>query len=363
MELALANDFSLKITPAKLRAILSDNEKSAKAVHLKYVNDGMSGILRKRRGKNFVYEYEGKKVTDNDVLVRIRKLVIPPAWEKVWICPDENGHIQVTGIDKNNRKQYRYHPLWTALRNETKYYRIQSFGSALQNIRKQIKEDLALPGMQRRKVLAAMVSLMEQTGIRIGNNFYEKLYGSFGLSTLKDQHVHIKGKKLQFEFRGKKGVYHKIELCSPRLARIVQQCKDIPGKELFQFYDDEGNRHTVDSGDVNAYIKEIAGEGFTSKDFRTWSGTLHCLQALAETEGEAATKTQVKKNIVAALDKVAAALGNTRSVCKKHYVYPMLLSMYEENSLGKHLDVLKTCDAEKAGEVAEEVLLGLLTHN
>jgi DNA topoisomerase-1 len=279
----------------------------------------------------------------------------------VWICPDENGHILVTGIDVNGRKQYRYHPLWTSLRNETKFYRIHAFGEALKNIRKAIKHDLSLPGMQRRKVMAAMVMLMEKTGIRVGNEFYEKLYGSFGLSTLKDKHVNVSGNSIAFEFKGKKGVYHKLELKSKKLAEIVQQCKEIPGKELFQYYDENKERHTISSGDINDYIKEIAGDHFTSKDFRTWAGTLNCLQAFAEMQEEAdITKAQIKKNIVAALDKVASCLGNTRTVCKKHYVYPVLLSMYEENNLGKHLAALKTCESAKAAEVAEEVLLEIL---
>jgi DNA topoisomerase-1 len=258
--------------------------------------------------------------------------VIPPAWENVWICSRDNGHLQVTGTDLKKRKQYKYHNLWNSLRNQTKFYRLHSFGTSIPDIRKHLEKDLGLPGMPQEKVLAAVVSLMELTSIRVGNNMYEKLYGSFGLTTLKDQHVKITGANLQFTFKGKKGISHNISLKSKRLAAIVKKCRDIPGKELFQYYDDHGTRHSIDSGMVNHYIKKISGEDFTAKDFRTWAGSVHALQAFKEI-GCCETISGTKKNIVSALDMVSKHLGNTRTVCKKYYVHPVIIELYENNSL------------------------------
>ena len=351
-----------KISPKKIAKIINDPEKTAKAVNLMYVTDSEEGITRKKWGRGFRYTFEEKKVADKKQLERIKKLVIPPAWRDVWICSIDNGHLQVTGMDDKNRKQYIYHPIWIALRNQTKFYKMIQFAHALPNIRLNLEKDLALRGLKQRKVLATAVSLMERTNIRVGNETYEKLYGSYGITTLKDRHYKGTSSKLHFTFKGKKGVKHDITITNKRLARIVQQCKEIPGKELFQYYDEEGKRHHIDSGMVNDYIKEISGEDFTAKDFRTWAGTVNTFLALNEL-GMADTETERKKLIVSALDKVACLLGNTRSVCKKYYVHPLILNLYETESLKKYLKQLDNIEKNdnKAGLTnEEEVLLTIL---
>jgi DNA topoisomerase-1 len=355
-------DGQLRIDKRKLRSIIHDPEKSAGAVNLIYVRDTEAGITRIKRGRNFIYTYKNKIIKDEEVLLRIRKLVIPPAWKNVWICQHANGHLQATGIDVKKRKQYKYHPLWNELRSQTKFYRLAEFGKVLCLIRERIEKDLALPGLPLNKVLAAVVSLMGHTSIRVGNNMYEKLYGSYGLTTLKDKHVTLNGTTMQFCFKGKKGIQQKISIKSKRLARIVKQCRDIPGKELFQYYDEQGQHKCIDSGMVNHYLKEITGKDFTAKDFRTWSGTLHALTAFKEL-GCAGTKTSVKKNIVSALDAVAEHLGNTRTVCKKYYIHPVVISLYENNKLDNYLKQKK--NAGKNNEIKgltpeEKVLMKIL---
>lgn len=318
-----------------LKKLAQDPVATAKAIQLVYVNSKDEGIERTAAGKGFRYLFHNKPVKDKSTLERIRSLVIPPAWKNVWICRIAQGHLQATGLDMRNRKQYRYHPLWNELRNKTKFYRLPELGKLLPTIRKQLDADLSLPGLPKEKVLAAVVSLMEKTGIRIGNEFYEKLYGSFGLTTFKDKHAEIKGNQLKFCFRGKKGVEHTVSLKSRKLAKIVQNCRDIPGKELFQYIDEEGNRQSIDSGMVNEYIRRLAGEDFTAKDLRTWCGTLAALTAI--TENGIVTEGDSKKKVIAVLDKVSEQLGNTRTVCKKYYVHPSLLELYEEGKLEKWL--------------------------
>ncbi|MCJ8155658.1 DNA topoisomerase IB [Chryseobacterium sp. SSA4.19] len=347
------------LKPSKIVKIMKDPVASAKAVHLIYTSDAESaGITRKKTGKKYSYYKDGEKIRDKEEITRINKLVIPPAWENVWICALDNGHLQATGFDLKKRKQYRYHPLWSALRNHTKFYRMLQFGYALPEIRLRVEKDLALRNFEKRKVLALIVSLMQRTNIRIGNNAYEKLYGSFGLTTLKDKHVKVKGQKINFSFKGKKGVMHNIDLRSKRLARLVEKCKDIPGKELFQFIDDEGKRHTVDSGMVNDYIKEISGEDFTAKDFRTWSGTVSALIAFKEI-GYAETHTEYKKKVKEALEIVASHLGNTSTVCRKYYVHPLVINLYENNTIKKYLDELEEIEENdgKADLTHEEKLV------
>jgi DNA topoisomerase-1 len=326
----------IKIPRRKIRSISKDPEKTAKAVNLVYVHDRQPGIQRIKRGKHFSYRWEDKKVTDKATLQRIKSLVIPPAWENVWICPFENGHLQVTGLDAKKRKQYKYHPLWNSLRNHTKYYRLLEFAKVLPAIRKRLEKDLSLHGLPAEKVLALIVSLMERTHIRVGNNFYEKLYGSFGLTTLKNRHVTVNGTKLQFVFKGKKGVEHNITLKSKKLAALVKKCMDIPGKELFQYYDETGQKKPVDSGMVNEYIKKISTADFSAKDFRTWAGTLAAYLAFKES-GIPESESDKKKKIVEVLDTVSKHLGNTRNVCKKYYIHPAILSLYENKSAKKYL--------------------------
>lgn len=346
------------LSKRKIKAISKDPEKTAAAIDLMYVHDTEPGIARVKSGNIFTYKLDGKKVANKAVLERIKSLVIPPAWENVWICARDNGHLQATGIDIKKRKQYKYHPHWNALRNHTKYYRLLEFGNALPAIRAQLQKDLSLPGLPVEKVLALVVVLMEQTNIRIGNNFYEKLYGSFGLTTLKDKHVVINGNLTKFIFKGKKGVEHDISLKNKKLSALVKRCRDIPGKELFQYYDEQGNRHPVDSGMVNNYIKKISGTNFSAKDFRTWSGTLHAFKAFQEL-GTFENETEKKKKIVEALDMVASQLGNTRTVCKKYYVHPAIISLYENNAIVKYADALPaiTSNDEIRTEVMPEELV------
>ena len=353
------------LKPAKIVKIMKDPVASAKAVHLIYTSDAeTTGITRKKTGKKYSYYKDGEKIRDKDEISRINKLVIPPAWENVWICALDNGHLQATGFDVKKRKQYRYHPLWSALRNHTKFYRMLQFGYALPDIRLQVEKDLALRNFDKRKILALIVSLMQKTNIRIGNNAYEKLYGSFGLTTLKGKHVKVQVQKISFHFKGKKGVMHDIDLKSKRLAKLIQKCKDIPGKELFQYIDEDGNRHTVDSGMVNDYIKEISGEDFTAKDFRTWSGTVSALIAFKEI-GYAETHTEYKKKVKEALEMVASHLGNTSTVCRKYYVHPLVINLYENNTIKKYLDELEQIEENdgKAGLTHEEKLVLKILEN
>jgi DNA topoisomerase-1 len=341
-----------------------DYNKTAKAADLVYVNDRQPGISRTKKGKGFVYIYDSKPLKDEAEIERIRKLAIPPAWTHVWICPKENGHIQATGVDARNRKQYRYHPMWNTLRNETKFHRLYEFGKLLPSIRLKIEEDLAKKELSEDRVIATVVSLVERTYIRIGSEDYEKLYGSYGLTTLKDNHVKVQGDKVHFSFKGKKGIDHNITLKNKRLAKMVKQCRDIPGKELFQYYDPEGNRRSIDSGMVNRYIKEAAGSDFTAKDFRTWAGTLNMLRAF-KSIGTASSETDCRKNIITALDEVSKKLGNTRTVCKKYYVHPGVIKLYEEQSLSKYLKELDKIEEpdELTGLTTEEkILMKVLQH-
>jgi DNA topoisomerase I len=335
-----------------------DYTKSAEMADLVYVSDKDPGITRVNKGTGFSYSLGDTPINDEKVLERIRKLAIPPAWTQVWICKKPSGHIQATGLDARGRKQYRYHPLWAALRNETKFHRLYEFGKLLPSLRLRLEEDLAKRELSVERVIATVVSLMERTYIRIGNNDYEKMYGSYGLTTLKDNHVKVEGDKIRFSFKGKKGIYHNISLRSRRLAKVVEACRDIPGRELFQYLDGEGNRRSVDSGMVNQYIKEATGGDFTAKDFRTWAGTLNALRVF-KALGQAASESDSKKNILAALDEVSKKLGNTRTVCKKYYVHPGVIRLYEENNLDKYLKELDSIEKpdDLAGLTSEERVL------
>jgi DNA topoisomerase I len=321
-----------------------DYEKAAFAANLLYVSDRQPGITRLKKGKGFSYRLGDRLVKEKAEIDRIRRLVIPPAWTDVWICTSEKGHIQATGMDVRRRKQYRYHPSWNSLRNETKFHRLYEFGKSLPILREKIETDFRKQGLSQEKVLATIVSLMARTYIRVGSNEYEKANGSYGLTTLKNKHVSITGDKMVFSFVGKKGIHHDITLRNKRLARTVSQCRDIPGKELFQYYDEDGTRKGIDSGMVNRYIQECVGTDFTAKDFRTWAGSLHALQAFREI-GEAANPTECKKNLLSMLDIVSDKLGNTRTVCKKYYIHPGLIQLYEDNQLVKYLRELDTVSA------------------
>ncbi len=351
-----------KLKRNALRKLTHDAAASAEAVNLRYVKAGEPGISRVRSGSGFSYRLDGKPVRDKVTLKRIRALVLPPAWNEVWICKDADGHMQATGVDQRGRKQYRYHAAWNELRSQTKFFQLYELGKALPAIRERVSADLAKPGLPEEKVLAALVSIMQETGIRIGSSAYEKLYGSFGLSTLKDKHVKISGASIRFSFRGKKGVAQELSLKSRRLASIVRRCREIPGDELFQYLDAEGQRRSIDSGRVNGYIKEISGGHFTAKDFRTWTGSLAALQAFREIGCDAAGATETRRNINTALDAVSRHLGNTRTVCRKYYVHPAILELYECNRLEA---ALKRLDAEPELEgdglsKEEEVLMQII---
>ncbi|HEY0246114.1 MAG TPA: DNA topoisomerase IB [Mucilaginibacter sp.] len=346
----------------KLEKIGRDPKVTAKAVGLRYVADSAPGYTRKKAGKGWsYYDADGNRVKDKELITRFNNLVIPPAYTNVWISPYENGHLQFTGTDAAGRKQYRYHTHWNKIRNQSKYHRLQTFALHLPAIRKQVDKDLARHNLGHEKVVALVVRLMELTSIRVGNESYKKLYGSFGLTTLQDRHVKIEGSQIKFDFKGKKGVYHKVSLQSKKLAKLVKQCRDIPGKELFQFYDAEGKRCTIGSGDVNTYLHEITGEDFTAKDFRTWSGSVSALYAFKEA-GEFETVSECKKKIVSVLDEVAVNLGNTRTVCKKYYVHPTVIKSYEEGTIFnyiKELDEDKNVSSSELSK-AEKALLEIL---
>ena len=307
--------------------------ESARAAGLKHVDDGATGWGRRRVGKSFRYLDQAKRpVRDPEALARIRSLAIPPAWQDVWICPDPDGHLQATGRDERGRKQYRYHPRWRSVRDDTKYGRMIAFGRALGPLRKRVDRDLARPGLPREKVLAAVVRLLETTLIRVGNAEYAKANRSFGLTTMRDKHATIEGGSVRFEFRGKSGVSHAITLEDRRLAKIVKRCRDLPGQELFQHLDEAGARHDIGSADVNDYLREAMGQEFTAKDFRTWAGTVLASLALQEFEAFD-SQAQAKKNLIRAVESVAERLGNTPTICRKCYIHPAVIDAYLEGSM------------------------------
>ena len=313
--------------------IVTDPVDAAEEAGLRYITDDHPGYTRKKRGNSFVYyDSEGKLIRDESRLLRIRRLAIPPAYSDVWICPSPNGHIQATGRDDRGRKQYRYHERWRAVRDENKYDRMLIFGNALPKIRRQVQADLNLPGLPQYKVLATVVQLLERTFIRIGNEEYVKQNKSFGLTTMRSHHVEIKGAEVRFRFRGKSGVRQEIDLADHRIAKIVRKLQELPGQELFQYLDEEGQLRDVTSQDVNAYLREITGEDFTAKDFRTWAGTV--LMALALNAQESLkTKKQAKANVKDAITAVSKILGNTPAVCRKCYVHPAVLESYLDGNL------------------------------
>jgi DNA topoisomerase I len=305
---------------------------SARSAGLVYTSDEQPGIGRIRRGKAFAYvNAKNRPVRDKATLARIRSLVIPPAWTDVWICTNPRGHLQATGRDARGRKQYRYHPKWRAVRDTTKYERMIAFGRALPQIRRRTYADLRRDGLPRQKVLAAVVRLLEKTFIRVGNDEYARDNHSFGLTTMRDAHVKVSGSSVRFLFRGKSGVKHALALDDRRLAKIVKQCRDLPGQELFQYKDDAGAVVDIGSGDVNSYLREVTGEEFTSKDFRTWAGTVLAAQLLRECE-RVDSQARAKKNVVAAIEQVAKQLGNTRAVCRKCYVHPAVIDAYMDGT-------------------------------
>jgi DNA topoisomerase-1 len=308
----------------------TEGPEAAKAAGLRYTTDAIPGIKRVKRGKSFGYvAADGKAITDRDEVARIKSLAIPPAYTDVWICPYRNGHLQATGRDARGRKQYRYHKRWRAVRDENKFDRMVAFAKALPEIRSAVARDMAKHGMPREKVLATVVSLLEETAIRVGNEEYARENDSFGLTTLKEEHVEVKGATIRFHFRGKSGKMHDLAIRDKRVARIVKESQDLPGQQLFEYIDDDGEVRPVHSDDVNAYLKEVAGDDFTAKDFRTWEGTMTCALELAamRVEGTGAAK----KAVVEAVKRVADKLGNTPAVCKKSYIHPGVIDEFVAN--------------------------------
>jgi DNA topoisomerase I len=359
-------DAGLNPKPAATRTVptvLPDAVEAAKAASLRYVTDNIPGVSRRKRGTGFEYiDPNGKVIRDPEELQRFKSLAVPPAWREVWICPLRNGHLQATGRDAKGRKQHRYHPRWREVRDENKYGRILAFAKALPLIRQKVESDLRLPGLPRNKVLATVVRLLETSHIRVGNEEYARQNNSYGLATLRNRHVNVSGSTIRFEFRGKSGVEHAVDISDRRLAKIIKRCQDLPGHELFQYLDDEGQRRTIDSSDVNEYIRQIAGEEFSAKDFRTWSGTVLAARALQAFE-VAASDSQSKRNIVQAVEEVAKKLGNTKAVCRKCYIHPAVIQAYTEGSL---LSVLKRRVKKAASDslpklgTEEAAVLGLL---
>jgi DNA topoisomerase-1 len=326
--------------------------EAAAEAGLTYVSDGQPGIRRRRTKSGFRYvDPAGRPVRDSKTLARIRKLAVPPAWTDVWISPVANGHLQATGRDARGRKQYRYHERWRSVRDGTKYERTVAFGEALPALRERVERDMALPGLPREKVLATVVRLLETTLIRVGNEEYAQANGSYGLTTLHDRHVKVEGSTMRFEFKGKGGKKHNVTVKDRRLATVVRRCQEIRGYELFQYVDDSGERRTIDSGDVNEYLRGVTGEDFTAKDFRTWAGTVMAALALQEFESFT-TEAEAKSQIVRAVETVARSLGNTPSICRKCYIHPDVIDHYLEGTL---VDALR----RRAEEELTESVSGL----
>jgi DNA topoisomerase-1 len=344
--------------PARLAL---EPQASAKAASLRYVTDDRPGITRSGSAGNFRYaSASGKRITDDSTLARIKALAIPPAWSNVWICTNEQGHLQATGRDARGRKQYRYHARWRKVRDQSKYERLPAFGAALPRIRAQVKRDLSSPGLPREKILAIIVVLLESTHIRVGNEEYARDNKSYGLTTLRNQHVDVKGQTIRFHFRGKSGKSHEIDLHDRRMARLVKRCRDLPGHELFRYVDEAGDPQPIDSSDVNEYLRLIAQEDFTAKEFRTWAGTLLAARGLTDLT-IAETAAEAHSNVVAMVKVVAVELGNTPAVCRKCYIHPAVLVAYKDQS-GLDRWVKARADARgKRGLKLEEIaLLGFL---
>ncbi|HEU0107431.1 MAG TPA: DNA topoisomerase IB [Vicinamibacteria bacterium] len=340
-------------------------QRAADAAGLHYVIDARPGLRRQKAGRAFRYlGRNGRVLRDPRTLGRIRSLVIPPAWTDVWICPDALGHIQVTGRDARGRKQYRYHPRWRTVRDDAKYGRMLAFGQALPVLRARIEEDLAHRGLSRRRVLAAVLKLLETTLIRVGNEEYARDNGSFGLTTFRGRHASIKGSTVQFRFRGKSGKVREVGVQDRRLSRIVKSCQDLPGQELFQYVDRRGRRRAVTSSDVNDYLREVTGQDFTAKDFRTWAGTVLAAWALSERPA-ARTKAEAKKNVLRAVEDVAGRLGNTVAVCRKCYVHPVVFDAYLDGTLAATLQQRLDHEAREGEDRLrreEMAVLALLHH-
>jgi DNA topoisomerase I len=340
--------FALFLSSEETQTIL-DPKDAAAAADLRYVSDERPGIRRKNSGKGFIYlRPDRTRVSDPRVLGRIRSLAVPPAWTDVWICPFSDGHIQATGRDARGRKQYRYHPLFRELRESTKFEHVVAFAEALPLIRAKVREHMGLRGLPREKVLAAVVRLLETTLIRIGNDDYARENKSYGLTTLKNRHVRVNGSEVRFRFTGKGGKQWSLQVKDRRIAKVVKACQELPGQELLQYVDENGEFADVTSGDVNAYLKEITGRDITAKDFRTWAGTVLAALALLEVK-EFDSAAQAKRNVRSAIERVAARLGNTATICRKCYVHPEVLDAYLDRILA--LEIQSRVEKELREEI------------
>jgi DNA topoisomerase-1 len=352
---------SVRARAASNGALLVDPLESAKLAGLRYVDDRtMPGIRRIGRKTRVRYLLpNGRSLGDPAELQRIRSLGVPPAWTDVWICPLAHGHLQATGRDARGRKQYRYHPRWREVRDEVKYGRLLSFAEALPAIRRRTDRDLKRAGLPREKVLAVVVQLLEKTLIRVGNEEYARQNGSVGLTTMRDGHARINGGRVRFSFKGKSGIAHAIDLDDRRLARIVKACRDLPGYELFQYVDDEGRRQTIDSADVNGYLRQISRQDFTAKDFRTWAGTVLAAQALAEVR-HFSSNAEAKRNVVKAVESVAKRLGNTRAVCRRCYIHPVILDAYLDGATIRTIEARANAVDRAALGPEERAVVGII---
>lgn len=352
----------IKFTKRQIKKALQNLEDSAKVVNLVYTTDRMPGIKRVFSKGKFKYIIDDTEITDAATLLRIKSLSIPPAWENVWICSDENGHLQVTGYDSLKRKQYRYHPSWSNVRKQTKFFRMLEFGRQLPNMRERINQDLRKQGLPKEKVLATILSILDSVSLRIGNKVYANLNGSYGITTLKDKHVTIKGSKVRFCFIGKKGIRHTATINNKKLSNIIKRVRDLPGQHLFAYLDNVEELKKIDSGMVNDYIKEITGGEFTAKDFRTWSGSVAAIKSFHSLNGFKSA-SECKRNINKMYDFVATELGNTRNVVKNHYVHPIIVELYENKKLERYFSNMIIDEYDNGNQFFEAVMIRILEDN
>lgn len=352
----------MQIDSDALKSLMKNPEEAALMADLVYISESQLTISRQKRGRGYIYLLKEEKITDPEQLERFKNIVIPPAWKNTKISPLINGHLQVVGIDDKGRKQYIYHPHWSKIRNQTKFLKMKAFGKTLPKIRSKVEEDLDQPEMNRRKVLALVIRLMEETHIRIGNSYYAKNNKTYGLSTLRTRHVKTSKNKMKFEFIGKKGKEHSVNITNKKLIKLVNQCEEIPGWELFKFYDTQGNKQAVDSGMINEYIQEISGNIFSAKDFRTWSASKIFFETLYQT-GYIENEKENKKAILDAYDAAATGLGNTRTVCREYYVHPHIVQLYESGQIEPYFKKIKAGSTKNYASLSgtEKVMLNMIS--
>lgn len=347
----------MKLTPKQAKRIADDYEQTAKVAELVYTTEEELTIVRKRHGRGFMYFENEQKITDKTSLNYFKSLVIPPAWSNVRISSNPESHLQALGRDSKGRKQYRYHPRWNQIRNSTKFFRMNSFGRLLPKIRTQVEKDLNRKKLDQKKVLALIIRLMEETHIRIGSGEYARKNKTYGLSTMRNRYLKERNGELFFEFVGKKGKQHQISIDDRELKKLIIQCEEIPGWELFQYLDDENNHNSIDSGMVNEYIQKITKGSFTAKDFRTWAASKIFLETIMDFE-KAETKNDRQKNVIKACDITASELGNTRTVCKNYYIHPAIVQAYENDEIGRYTASGKNNSLKL--ESSEKILLNII---